>query len=323
MRVYGKSMKTVRLKIRNKESLGKYLKYNYILYLMSIPGLLYVLIYKFVPYIGLSLAFKDFNMFAGKNLFDSLLKSPFVGFKYFEALFSGDTFWNLLGNTLAISLYKLVFLFPLPIIIALLLNEVRAASLKKSVQTIIYLPHFLSWVVISGVFFTLLSSTGVVNTFLSKIGLKEINFLTNPSTFRTLLVFTEGWKETGWSCVVYISALTAIDSCLYEAAEIDGANKLQRMLHVSLPGMIPIIMMMLMLKIGNILQAGTDQILVMYNPAVYSTGDVLQTYIYRVGLGQMDFSTATALGLFESVVGFILLVVANAFSRKFFNRSLW
>lgn len=307
----------------HKEKFSSYFRANWILYVMSIPGLLYVIIYKFVPYIGLSLAFKDFNMFAGSNLFDSLIKSPWVGFKYFRQLFEGSTFWTLLGNTLSISLYKLIFLFPLPIIIALLINEIRNTSFKKTVQTIIYLPHFLSWVVISGVFFTLLSSTGVVNSMLSSLGLGNINFLTNPDTFRSLLVFTEGWKETGWSCVVYISALTAIDPCLYEAAEIDGANRLQRMCHVSLPGMIPIIMMMLMMRIGNILQAGTDQILVMYNPAVYSTGDVLQTYIYRVGLGQMDFSTATALGLFESVVGFILIVAANSFSRHFFNRSLW
>ena len=310
-------------KTKKKESFSKYFKYNWVLYLMSLPGILYVVIYKFVPYIGLSLAFKDFDMFAGKNLFDSLIKSPWVGFKYFDALFGSDTFWMLLGNTLSISLYKLLFLFPLPIIIALLLNEVKSIGFKKAVQTIIYLPHFLSWVVISGVFFTLLSSTGVVNTMLTSIGLPNVNFLTNPDVFRSLLVFTEGWKETGWSCVVYISALTAIDTCLYEAAQIDGANRIQRMWHVSLSGMIPIIMMMLMIKIGNILQAGTDQILVMYNPAVYSKGDVLQTYIYRVGLGQMDFSTATALGLFESVVGFLLLVCANAFSRKFFNRSLW
>lgn len=316
-------MEKIEKNIKKKEPFTKYFKQNWVLYAMSIPGLLYVIIYKFVPYIGLSLAFKDFNMFAGKNLFDSLLKSPWVGFKYFDNLFSSSTFWTLLGNTLSISLYKLLFLFPLPIIIALLLNEVKNKKFKKTVQTIIYLPHFLSWVVISGVFFTLLSSTGVVNAMLKSIGLPTVNFLTNPKTFRTLLVFTEGWKETGWSCVVYISALTAIDSCLYEAAEIDGANRFQRMLHVSLPGMSPIIVLMLMLKIGNILQAGTDQILVMYNPAVYSKADVLQTYIYRVGLGQMDFSTATALGLFESVVGFTLLVLANAFSRKFFKRSHW
>lgn len=310
-------------KQRKKEPFAKYFKNNWILYLMSLPGILYVVIYKFVPYIGLSLAFKDFNMFAGKNLFDSLIKSPWVGSKYFDSLFSSDTFWTLLGNTLSISLYKLVFLFPLPIIIALLLNEVKSIGFKKSVQTIIYLPHFLSWVVISGIFFTLLSSTGVVNTLLSRLGFSNINFLTNPDTFRSLLVLTEGWKETGWSCVVYISALTAIDTSLYEAAQIDGANRLQRIWHVSLPGMIPVIVMMLMIRIGNILQAGTDQILVMYNPAVYSKADVLQTYIYRIGLGQMDFSTATALGLFESVVGFLLLVGTNAFSRKFFNRSLW
>lgn len=312
----------MRANIRRK-SFGQYLKENYALYLMCIPGLIYVIGYKFLPLIGLQLAFKKYNMFAGNGLLDSMFKSKWVGLTHFEKIFHSDEFWLLLNNTVSISLLKMVILFPLPILLAILMNEMHSIRFKRSVQTLIYLPHFLSWVIIHGIFSTLLSNSGVINNFLVSVGLPRISLYTDPTLFRSLLIFTEGWKESGWGAIVYLAALTSIDPQLYEAATVDGANRLQRMWHVTLPGIVPVISLMLLLRVGGILAAGTEQILVMYNPAVYNVADVLQTYIYRVSLGKLDFSTGTAMGLFESIVGFLLTVSCNGLSKKLFGRSLW
>lgn len=306
-----------------KQSFWKYFRANWVLYAMSIPGLVYVIGYKILPLIGLQLAFKDFNMFLGKGILDSMFKSPWVGLKHFEKIFSSPSFLRLLGNTLTISLMKLIICFPLPIILALMLNEVRSRAFSRICQTLVYMPHFLSWVIIHGIFVTLLSSNGFVNRLLTGIGLQEVGFYTNPQVFRWLLVFTEGWKETGWSAIVYLAALTSVDEELYDAAYVDGAGWLKRLFHITLPSILPIISLMLLLRVGNILNAGGEQILIMYNSTVYSTSDVLYTYIYRTGMGKLDFSSATALGLFESMVGFVLLVTCNGISRKALGRSLW
>lgn len=306
-----------------KQKFFRYFRANWVLYLMSVPGLIYVIGYKLLPLVGLQLAFKDFNMFAGNGILDSMFKSPWIGLACFEKLFLSDNFFTLLGNTLTISLMKLLVNFPLPILLALMLNEVRSKAFARITQTLVYMPHFLSWVIIHGIFITMLSANGVVNRALQTLGLGEISFYTDPQVFRWLLVLTEGWKETGWSAIVYLAALTSIDESLYEAAYVDGAGYLRRLWHITLPSIMPIISLMLLLRVGNILGAGYEQILVMYNSTVYSTADVLQTYIYRIGLGKLDFSTATALGLFESMVGFVLLVTCNAVSRKALGRSLW
>ena len=306
-----------------KQSFRKYFRANWVFYAMSIPGLVYVIGYKILPLIGLQLAFKDFNMFLGNGILDSMFKSPWVGLKHFEKIFGSPNFLRLLGNTLTISLMKLVICFPLPIILALMLNEVRSRAFSRICQTLVYMPHFLSWVIIHGIFVTLLSSNGFVNRLLTGIGLQEVSFYTNPQAFRWLLVFTEGWKETGWSAIVYLAALTAVDEELYDAAYVDGAGWFKRLCHITLPSILPIISLMLLLRVGNILNAGGEQILVMYNSTVYSTSDVLYTYIYRTGMVKLDFSSATALGLFESMVGFILLVTCNGISRKALGRSLW
>ena len=306
-----------------KQSFRKYFRANWVFYAMSIPGLVYVIGYKILPLIGLQLAFKDFNMFLGNGILDSMFKSPWVGLKHFEKIFGSPNFLRLLGNKLTISLMKLVICFPLPIILALMLNEVRSRAFSRICQTLVYMPHFLSWVIIHGIFVTLLSSNGFVNRLLTGIGLQEVSFYTNPQAFRWLLVFTEGWKETGWSAIVYLAALTAVDEELYDAAYVDGAGWFKRLWHITLPSILPIISLMLLLRVGNILNAGGEQILIMYNSTVYSTSDVLYTYIYRTGMGKLDFSSATALGLFESMVGFILLVTCNGISRKALGRSLW
>lgn len=290
---------------------------------MCIPGLVFLVVYKFAPLYGLTLAFKDFGMFLGNGLLDSLNKSPWVGFEHVKSVFASPDFFRLLSNTLIISFMKLVWLFPLPILLSLIINETRGKWFTSTVQTAIYLPHFLSWVIIYGIFFSLLSSNGIVNRIIASITGESINFLSDPDTFRGFLVFTEGWKETGWSCIVYLSALTGVDESLYEAAKVDGCNRFQRVIHVAVPSIMPTIVMMLLLRLGNILQAGYEQILVMYNPAVYSTGDIIQTWVYRIGLGQMDYSRGTVVGLFESIVGFVLIVTANSICRRFFKRSLW
>lgn len=308
---------------RKKTSFVKYLRANWLFYALSVPGLVYVIGYKLLPLIGLQLAFKDFNMFAGKGILNAMFVSPWVGFKYFERIFASADFWHLLRNTLFISLMKLAVLFPLPILLALMLNEVKSKPFQRVTQTLVYMPHFLSWVIIHGIFITLLSNSGILNRVMSMLGMGKISFYTDPQAFRWLLVFTEGWKETGWGAIVYLAALTGIDQELYEAAYVDGAGRLKRIWHITLPGILPVISLMFLLRVGNILEAGFNQILIMYNATVYQTADVLQTYIYRIGIGKLDFSTATALGLFESLVGFTLLVSCNAVSRKVFGRSLW
>ena len=308
---------------RKKRGLKSYLRENWILYLLSVPGLVYVIGYKLMPLVGLQLAFKDFNIFGGKGILDAMFRSPWVGLKYFQKIFGSKDFSRLMGNTLTISFMKLCLLFPLPIILALMINEARWKPFQRVTQTLVYLPHFLSWVVIHGIFVTLLSANGILSRALSGVGLGTISFYTDPKAFRWLLVFTEGWKESGWGAIVYLAALTGIDEDLYDAAYVDGAGHFRRILHVTLPGILPTISLMLLLRVGNILEAGYGQILIMYNSTVYSTADILQTYIYRIGIGKLDFSTATALGLFESLVGFVMVVSANTISRKAIGRSLW
>lgn len=288
------------------------------LYLMLIPGLLFLFLIKYTPMYGLIIAFQDFSIFRGIG------DSPWVGLKHFERLFSSDQFLNVLTNTVLISIYKLVFLFPAPIIIAILLNEIGRMFFKRVVQSVIYLPHFISWVIISGLFVNLLSlNDGIVNTVIERLGGERIAFFMDQSVFRSLLVVTEGWKEVGWGIIVYLAAIAGIDPQLYEASKMDGASKLQQMWHVTLPGMFSTIILMLILRLGNMLEAGTEQILVMYNPVVYDVADVIGTYVYRVGLGASDYSFSTAVGMFESIVAFILVVLGNTICKKFLGKGIW
>jgi putative aldouronate transport system permease protein len=208
--------------------------------------------------------------------------------------------------------------------VAILLNELRSMAFKRSVQTVIYLPHFLSWVIVSGLFIDLLSTNGgLVNKIIVALGGEPIRFFLDSEIFRSVLISSAGWKETGWSTIVYLAALTSIDPQLYEAARIDGANKWKQIIHVTLPGLVPIILLMFILRLGHILEAGTEQILVMYNPSVYNVADVIGTYVYRIGLGDQDYSFSTAVGLFDSVIAFILIISGNALSRKFLQRGIW
>nr|WP_317979852.1 ABC transporter permease subunit [Paenibacillus glycanilyticus] len=288
------------------------------MYLLLVPGLIFLLVFKYTPMYGVVIAFQDFNIFSGIG------GSEWVGLDQFQKLIHSDDFTRVLTNTLLISLYKIVLLFPIPIVVALLLNEVRKMLFKRTIQTIIYLPHFLSWVIISGLFVTLLSPTdGLVNQIITLFGGKPISFLQDNSFFRSVVVFTAGWKEIGWNAIIFIAAIAGIDQEQYEAASIDGAGRIRKMISITLPGIMPTIILMLILRIGSLLEAGTEQILTMYNPLVYDSGDVIGTYVYRMGLGQQDYSFSTAVGLFNSLVGFILIISGNMLSKKFLKRSIW
>ncbi|MDQ1910280.1 ABC transporter permease subunit [Paenibacillus sp. GD4] len=288
------------------------------LYLLLVPGLLFLAIFKYTPMYGLVIAFQDFNIFQG------ISESPWVGLKHFEKLFVNDQFLNVLSNTLMISLLKLAFLFPAPILLAILLNEIRRMAFKRVVQSVIYLPHFISWVIVGGLFINMFSvNGGIVNAVIVKLGGEPIPFFMHQGYFRPLLVLSEGWREVGWGTIVYLAAIAGIDPQLYEAAKMDGANKFKQMLHVTLPGLIPTITLMFILKMGSLLEAGTEQILVMYNPVVYDVADTIGTYVYRVGIGTSDYSFSTAVGLFESVVAFLLVISGNFLCRKYLGRSIW
>ncbi|CQR55005.1 ABC transporter permease [Paenibacillus riograndensis] len=287
-------------------------------YVLLIPGLLFLLLFKYTPLYGVLIAFQDFN------IFDGIRGSEWVGLEQFHKLVQSEEFGQVFMNTLLISVYKIVLLFPVPIVIALVLNEVRLMFFKRTIQTIIYLPHFLSWVIISGLFVTILSTSGgLVNNIIQWFGGEPVSFFVSNQYFRSLVVFTAGWKEVGWNAIVFIAAIAGIDQEQYEAASIDGAGRIRRMLHISLPGILPTVVLMFILRLGSVLDAGTEQILTMYNPVVYETADVIGTFVYRIGLGKMDYSFSTAVGLFNSVVGFILIVSGNYISRKLLKRGIW
>lgn len=300
-----------------------YIKHHPTLYLMMIPGLFFLFIYKLFPLYGIQIAFRDYNLFLGNNPIDAIARSDWAGLKYFEQLFSSSQFYKVLRNTLMISSLKIIFLFPLPIICAVLLNEIHNRFYHRVVQTVIYVPYFFSWVLIYGVFFTIVSSYGIINTLITKTGGSRINFLTDSFTFIVLLIFTEGWKEIGYYTIIYLAAITSIDPTLYEAAKVDGASRWKQIWHVTIPGILPTIVLMFTLKVGNILSAGFEQILVFYNPAVYNYADIIETYVYRIGLGQMNFPLSSALSLFNSMIAFILIIFANSVSRKLVHRSIW
>nr|WP_135549710.1 ABC transporter permease subunit [Paenibacillus cymbidii] len=287
-------------------------------YALLLPGLVFLFLFKYTPMYGVIIAFQDFN------IFDGISGSSWVGLEHFKKLMQSDEFMQVFGNTLIISMYKIVMLFPLPILLALLLNEVGRLWFKKTVQTLVYLPHFLSWVIISGLFINILSpSAGIVNEVIQSLGGQPVSFLLDNDYFRGVLVFTAGWKEVGWNAVIFIAAIAGIEQDQYEAASIDGAGRIQKMISITLPGIAQTIILMLILRIGSLLDAGTEQILTMYNPVVYQTGDVIGTYVYRMGLGKMDYSFSTAVGLFNSVIGFLLILSGNFLSRKFMKRSIW
>lgn len=309
--------KNARMSVQRKGLLRQYMRTHSDLYVLLLPGILLTLLFKYVPMYGLVIAFQDFNIFKGFS------GSPFVGLTHFRKLFTDSYFYTALKNSFIISFYKLVFTFPLPIILAIMIFEARNKVFKRTVQTLVYLPHFLSWAVVYGIFYSILSLNGIWNDFTDFLGLGRVSYFITPSVFRGVLVLTDAWKEMGWGCIIYLAALTSIDPSLYEAARIDGAGKIQQIMHVTLPGIMSTIVIMLVLRLGSLLSAGFDQIFIMYNPTVYDVADIIDTYVYRQGIGQMNYSYSSAVGLFNSVVSMVLVLSSNAVAKRCFGYSMW
>lgn len=288
-----------------------YLSRTWPLYAMLVLPLIQLAVFHYYPMYGVVIAFQNFNPGLG------FTGSPWVGLENFRYIFTNPDFVNVLSNSFIIAVSKLVSLQLMAVSLALLLNEVRLMAFKRTIQTVIYLPHFLSWIVLGGILIDMLSTTGLVNRGLGLLGVEPILFLGSNAWFRPVVVITNIWKESGWATIIYLAALTGIDPVLHEAAAIDGANRWQRIRHVNIPGILPMIVLLACLNLGSVLQAGFEQILTLYNPAVYRTGDILDTYVYRAGLISARYSMGAAIGLFQSAMGFILIVIAYRLADKF------
>lgn len=299
---------------------------HYWLYILMIPGILYMLIFNYTPMAGLVMAFEDFSPYNGDTAIQALFGSPFAGLKYFEKLFTGSDFWRLLRNTLAISLANLIFAFPAPIILALLLNELRCKWFKRFSQTLVYIPHFVSIVIVAALTYQLFSTTdGVAYHMLVQVFGKQNapDIMSDPKLFSTMIVGQNLWKETGYGTIIYLAALSSVDTQLYEAAKIDGAGRWQLMWHVTLPAIRGTIILMLIMKVGSLLNTGYEQIFLMQNAMNRSVSDVFDTYIYTKGIVNGQYSLATAAGLFKSIVSMVMVVGANKIAKLFGESGLY
>jgi putative aldouronate transport system permease protein len=300
------------------QSLANYFKWHYLFYLMLLPGIIYIVIFKYLPMYGIVIAFKNYKITTG------ILNSPWVGLDNFKRLFATAAFLRALKNNIFISFYKFVFGFPLPIILSLMINEVRRSKLKKFIQTAVILPNFISWVVVSGLMYAILSpNTGALRSVFGLFGYKGAfpNILTDKTHFQAYLVITYDWKGIGMGTIVYLAAIAGIDQNLYEAAIIDGAGRWRQIWHITLSSIRPMIITLLIFRVGEIMYAGFDQIYAMSNDLVISVADIIDTYVYRVGLGQRNYSISTAAGLFQSFIGMILVLITNGLARKFSRES--
>jgi putative aldouronate transport system permease protein len=291
---------------------------NRFLYLLMAPTLIYFVIFKYGPLWNAQIAFKDFKPLLG------VWDSPWVGLQHFETFVNSFYFSQLIANTIFFSTAKLILGLPLAVILALMLHEVLLKRFRTVVQTIVYLPHFLSWVIMFGVLLLLLSpNNGLINNIIKAFGGDPVAFLTSPQWFRSVVVISDIWKETGWSTIIYLAALLSISPDLYEAATVDGASHFRRIWHISLPGILPVIVLVTLLRLGHILDAGFNQIFVLYSVPVYSVGDIIDTWVYRQGILQFQFSLATAVGLFKGVIGLVLILVANKAAKHLTGQSLF
>jgi putative aldouronate transport system permease protein len=323
----GDAMNTMISKTKPMTTLGEKSKLNFgifldirknkLLYVMLLPVLLYYVVFHYAPMYGAIIAFKDFSPRLG------IWGSDWVGFEHFREFFTGPYFWRTIKNTVLISFYQLLFGFPAPIVLALLLNELKHALFKRTVQTITYMPHFISLIVICGILKDFTSSEGVINDVVAFFGGERMTFLLEPSLFRTVYVSSGIWQNIGWGTIIFLAALTGIDQEQYEAAKIDGAGRWKQMTHVTLPGLMPTIIILLILDIGRMMNVGFEKIILLYNPGTYETADVISSYVYRVGLQDFNYSFSSAVGLFNSVINFVLLISSNWLSRKFNDTSLW
>jgi putative aldouronate transport system permease protein len=281
------------------------------LYFMLLPGIIYFILFKYLPMWGVLIAFKNYQPFLG------FWQSDWVGLKHFNRFFSEPTFWMLFRNTVILAMYNLVFFFPLPIVVALMLNEVRKEFLKRFVQTLIYIPHFFSWVVVVGIFYILFTvEGGVVNELIVGFGGEKVNFLISADWFRTMIMTEVIWKETGWGTIIFLAALAGVDPGLYEASRIDGAGRWRQLWHITLPAIRSTIIILLILRLGHFMDTGFEQIILMLNAMNREVGEVFDTYVYSVGINQSQFSYSTAVGLFKSLVGLTLVLATNALAKK-------
>ncbi len=287
------------------------------LYLMFILPLAFYIIFCYAPMYGIMIAFKKYNIMRG------IMGSPWIGMRYFQEFLADPYFWKLVKNTILLNFYNLLFSFPAPIILALLLNELKNEKFKKLTQSVSYLPHFISTVVICGMITNFFTTDGAVNNILAQLGFERIQFLMKPEWFRPIYIGSGIWQQVGWGSIIYLAALAGADVQQYEAALIDGAGRWKRMLHITLPAIVPTIMIMLILALGSIMSVGFEKILLLYNGSTYETADVIATYVYRRGLLGSDFSYATAVGLFQSVIGLIFISGANLISKRVSETSLW
>ncbi|WP_054951434.1 ABC transporter permease [Numidum massiliense] len=286
-------------------------------YLLLLPGLLYFLVYKYIPMLGTVIAFKDYSPFLGFS------DSPWVGLKHFRTIFEDAEVLQVLWNTLYLAFLQIAFAFPVPIILALMLNEVRHRAYKRVVQSIVYLPHFLSWVVIISIVTIFLRSEGLVNKLLGLFGFAPLPFLTEPGFFMPLIVLEVIWKESGWGTVLFLAALAGVNPQLYEAATVDGASRLRQIWHITLPAIRSTIVILLMLRLGHVLDSGFEQIFLMLNPFNMEVGNVLDTFVFFKGIEQADYSFATAVGLFKGLVGLVLIVLINRLVKRFGEEGLY
>ena len=293
------------------------LRKNRTIYLLFLPVLAYFIIFSYVPMVGAQIAFRDFVPTKG------MWGSAWVGLTHFKDFFNSYYFSRLIRNTLMISVQDIIFGFPAPILLALIVNEIRNRHVKSITQTITYLPHFVSLVVICGIIKDFLRGDGIINNLLVGMGLEKIAFLIEPSWFRPIFVGTNIWQQTGWGAIIYLAALTGIDQQLYEAASIDGAKKLRQLWHITLPGIRPTILIMFILRIGKIMTVGYEKVLLLYNENTYEVADVISTFVYRKGILEASYSYSTAVDLFNSIINFTLLVLFNKLCRRFFESSLW
>ncbi|WP_047382646.1 sugar ABC transporter permease [Cetobacterium sp. ZWU0022] len=288
------------------------------LYIILLPFLLWYILFEYKAMYGLIIAFKDFNLFRG------IAGSDWIGLDNFREFLTSPYFYTTLKNTIFLNIYSLIFEFPFAIILALMLNEVKNRYFRSIIQTISFLPYFIAIVVTAGITINILSpSSGVINHILSKIGFEKIYFLSKPEYFRGIFTGMNTWKSTGFNAIIYLAALTSVDESLYEAAKIDGATKFQQLRFITFPSIIPTIVIMLILKVGSMLNVAFETVLLLYQPATYSTSDVISTYVYRTGMLMQDFGLATAVGLFNAIIGFILVYLANRWSKKITSSGLW
>ena len=310
---------------KKKQTIMKQLIKNRYLLLLLLPGLIWYIIFSYVPMYGALIAFKEYRPQFGTGFVESVFTSEWVGFEYFRKFFEYDRFPLLLRNTILLSVYQLVFGFPLPIIFALMLNEIRGKRFKKFAQTVSYLPHFISTVAIVSMMTLFLSPrSGFVNQWLTNIfHMEPIYFMSEPGWFRTLYVLSGIWQDLGWGAIVYLAALSGVDQEMYEAATVDGATRFQKIIYISIPALKPTIILLFIMKVGSLFSVGGEKVILMYQPSTYETADVISSFVYRRGLQYAEFSYTTAVGLFNSAVNIILLVTANTLSRKLADESLF